>query len=92
MIADYQFGSDKLYKTENLTRVIEEVLKRLNFSHGWLRENPISVSIERDRFDIQAYRTKMKACSLLTEFPNIAEEWHPNKNKNLSPDMFKPRS
>lgn len=92
MIADYQFGSDVLYKTENLTRVIEEVLKRLNFSHGWLRENPIAVDIERDRFDIQEYRTKMKARSLLTEFPNIAEEWHPTRNKILSPEMFKPRS
>jgi hypothetical protein len=50
------------------------------------------VNIERDRYEIQEYRVAIKNDSLLAKFPHIAKEWHPTKNKNLSPDMLKPRS
>jgi len=92
MIADYQFGSDKLYEPKNLEHVIKEVLRRINFSNTWLIKCPIDVNIERDRYEIQKYRVDLKKDSLLVKFPQVAEEWHPTKNKNLSPSMFKPRS
>jgi Zn finger protein HypA/HybF involved in hydrogenase expression len=92
MIADYQFGVDGLYKIENLENVIIEILKRLNFSKRWPVVCPIDVNIGRDRFKIQAYRTALKDKTLLLEFPEISKEWHPTKNLQLSPSMFKPRS
>ena len=30
--------------------------------------------------------------TLLQDYPEIAKEWHPTKNHNLKPNMFKPRS
>jgi hypothetical protein len=91
-VADYQFGTDKLYEHKNLENVIKEILKRINFSNGWMMKCPVDVNIERDRFEIQNYRFNLKKDSLLDKFPQIAKEWHPTKNGNLMPSMFKPRS
>ena len=35
---------------------------------------------------------RLKKNSLINKFPHIAKEWHPTKNDNLTPSMFKPRS
>lgn len=91
-IADYQFGTNKLYEPKNLEYIIKEILKRINFSDGWMMKCPIDVNIERDRSEIQNYRLNLKKNSLLDKFPQIAREWHPTKNGNLMPSMFKPRS
>jgi len=92
MTADYQFSTEELYKPKNLERIIIEIIKRLNFSKGWLRACPIDVDLKRDRFEILKYRTDIRDRSLLTEFPDIAQEWHPSKNEGVTPAMFKPRS
>lgn len=95
LLSDVQhwlFGSDKLYKPKNLERVIKEILKRINFSETWLSKCPIDVNIDRDRYVIQKYRADLRKDSLLANFSSIAEEWHPTRNNNLSPEMFKPRS
>lgn len=92
MIADFQFGTDKLYEHKNLEKIIKEILKRINFSNGWMMKCPIDVNIKRDRFKIQNYRLNLKKDSLLEKFPQIAKEWHLVKNGNLMPSMFKPRS
>ncbi len=91
MIADYQYGSDKLYQPKNLEHVIKEILRRINFSINWLK-CPIDVNIERDRYKILKYRVSANNDSLFLKFPEIAEEWHPIKNGILTPGMFKPRS
>ena len=91
-IADYQFGTDKLFEHNNLEYIIIELLKRINFSSTWMIKCPIDVNIERDRFKIQNYRFEIKKGSLIDKFPHIAKEWHPTKNGNLTPNMFKPRS
>ena len=54
---------------------------------------PIDVNIERDRFDIyEQYIRIEKENSLAFLFPNLATEWHPTKNKALSPLHVTPGS
>jgi Zn finger protein HypA/HybF involved in hydrogenase expression len=90
--ADYQFSAEKLYEPKNLEIILVELLKRINFSSTWMIKCPIDINIERDKVEIQQYRTKIKKDSLFEKFPAIAREWHPLKNENLTPDMFKPYS
>lgn len=90
--ADYQWGTEKLYKHKNLEYIIKEVLRHINFSNGWMKKCPIDVNIERDRYEIQNYKLKLKKDSFLEKYPQIAKEWHPTKNGNLKPGMFKSRS
>ncbi len=91
-VADYQFGTNKLYEPKNLEYIIKEVFKRINFSDGWMMKCPVDVNIKRDKFEIENYRFNLKKGSLLDKFPQIAREWHPTKNGSLRPSMFKPRS
>lgn len=91
-IADHIFSTEKLYEPQNLERMIIYILKRINFSSTWLIKCPIDVNVERDRFEIQKYRPFLLKDSLLEKFPKIAEEWHPTKNGELKPNMFKPGS
>jgi len=88
-VADYQFQTDKLYEPKNLEHIIKEIIRRINFSNTWLIKCPIDVNIERDKYQIQNYRFTLKKYSLLDKFPQIAKEWHPTKNGNLTPGMFK---
>ena len=69
--ADYQFSGDKLYEPKNLEQVLDELIKRINFTDGWLRQNPIDINIERDRINIQQYRTAYKFDSLAEKFPQL---------------------
>ena len=91
--ADYSFGVENLYEPKNLEKVIAELLRRINLLFKIrIIEYPVDVNIERDRFEIQNFRTKIKKESLLQKYPEIAKEWHPTKNGKLTPDLFKPRS
>lgn len=91
-IADEQLGGmQDLYKAENLEYVIIEFLKMINYSEYWLIKCPVDVNIERDRQKILQYKTVLKN-SFQDEYPEIAKEWHPTKNGNLKPNMFKPHS
>ena len=47
-----------------------------------------SVNIKRDRFKILNYLKNSKD-SFGYKFPELALEWHPNKNEKLTPYMFK---
>ena len=35
---------------------------------------------------------EMEKRSLASEYPDIAKEWHPTKNKDITPDMVAPKS
>ena len=51
------------------------------------------VDIDRDRIDIlENYITNEKAESFFVLYPQIAKEWHPTKNGNISPAMVAPNS
>lgn len=91
-IADYMYSTENLYQPKALTKILTEILRRINFSSSWLHQCPVDINIERDRFEIQQYRTIIKSNSLEEQYPDIATEWHPNKNQNLTPRMFPPGS
>lgn len=70
----YDFGS--------LSEVISEFLSDL------LKED-ITVDVEADKLDIyDLFITTKKENSVAVKYPEIAKEWHPTKNGNLTPDMF----
>ena len=88
-IADYQWCRKDLYKPENLEFIITELLRHINFSSTWLMHCPIDVNIERDKKEILKYKYELNKDSLQDKFPEIAKEWHPTKNGDLKPNMFK---
>ena len=62
-----------------LEKLIIEVLLKLGIN--------ADVNIERDRqFIFSQYILKEKENSLAIKYPNIAKEWHPTKNGNLTPN------
>ena len=53
-----------------------------------LNIHDVAIDIDRDRHDIyNAYIIQQKEQSLLAINPELAKEWHPIKNGNLTPDM-----
>ncbi len=89
----------KMWEHKQLEKVIIELIRSLDpCSNFWTRKNPrniyspISVNIERDRYEIQKNIILPTNNSLLYLHPNIAKEWHPVLNKNLSPSQVKPHS
>ena len=86
--ADYEYNTDKMHKTKNLENIIRTVLSHLDFSCKVLK-HPIDVNIERDRIKIlDMYKSKQKRNSLAITHPEIAKEWHPTKNGDLTPNKF----
>lgn len=54
---------------------------------------PDDIDSERNRIIIEeGYLSALKQNSISAQNPALAKEWHPNKNGNLSPDMFQPHS
>ena len=89
-LADYIFSSDDFESEEGFTQVIHMVLERISLT-GMYRLNPIDVNLSRDRFEIMEYANAIKE-SFEDRNPELAKEWHPTKNHNLQPNMFKPKS
>ena len=85
-IADYQLCRENLYEQPILEHTIQLLLEHLNFSGIGC---PINVNIKRDRQEILQYKKELNKDSLLNKFPEIAKEWHPTKNGDLKPNMFK---
>ena len=53
----------------------------------------VDVNIQRDRLLIEeSYKLDNLANSLDKKYPNLAKEWHPTKNHNLTPDKYSPGS
>jgi DNA-directed RNA polymerase subunit RPC12/RpoP len=85
-IADTQFCRDRLYEHSTLEHTIQLLLERLNFKGIGC---PLDVNIERDKYEILKYKYELKKDTLLDKFPDVAREWHPTKNGELKPSMFK---
>ena len=67
---------------DELSLAISKILQHLSV------EEP-NIDIARDRTIIlNNYINQRKKNSLLIMYPNVAQEWHPSKNGNLSPDLF----
>ena len=88
-IADIQICREKMYEYPILENTIKELLKYINFNKA---KPYIDVNIKRDKQKILQYKTILNKNTLQDKYPNIAKEWHHTKNKNLRPNMFKPRS
>ena len=67
--------------SESLNKVIINVLNYLN-------ANDIAVDTESDSAKIlEQYASKKYNNSLLAVYPEVAAEWHPTKNGNLTPEQ-----
>ena len=77
-------GSINLFREENSSVAsLENVLKRLFL----LLNVKVNINIERDRQEIYSqYIKSVKENSLAVKFPEIAKEWHPTKNGNITPE------
>ena len=89
--ADYTF-----YVKEDDTYALENFIRNFYYGYYSNRIGPfvdwasifLSVNIERDRYEILDYLNKIDS-SFADEFPEVAKEWHPTKNRNSLPGMFK---
>lgn len=98
-IADECICIPDLYKQENLDTFIPRILHKLDISISRFfgNQKPMfpsyDVDIKRDKVKIlNEYRTEYKKGSFGELYPEIAKEWHPTKNEELTPYMFKPMS
>ena len=79
-IADGTFIRSKPYNYETL----DSVLKELFFNMGLT----IEVDTFADALNIrELYYTSLLKSSLSILYPEIAKEWHPDKNRAITPDM-----
>lgn len=85
-IADYMIGMKDLYRHKNLEFALRQLLIKLNL----YKPLPVNlINLNRDRSKILEYRKASISDSLVVVRPDIAMEWHPTKNGNLLPNMFK---
>lgn len=86
-IADYEIGVVELNGKISLDATVREVVRFINFSR-----KHIDINLHQDELKIkEKYLCKPKD-SLVSKYPDVAKQWHPTKNGNLTPDMFKPGS
>lgn len=93
-IADEIFHIDKLDNRKQLELLIRYVLDQIDpKSNFWTRKDGtlhtvVDVNIVRDEAKIRRYMTDIKD-SLQDCYPDIAAEWHPSRNGDLTPSKFK---
>lgn len=98
--ADSTLGIDgRMYEHDKLEQVIRVLLDEIDpDSNMWTRKNPfhfhsdVDINIKRDEMEIRKYMTKLNGKSLLDKYPDLAKEWHPTLNGDLTPDKIKPKS
>lgn len=62
-------------------------------SNFWSRKIPshvhstVAIDLQKDQFKIMKYATPLTEKSLAVLRPDLAKEWHPIKNEDLTPDM-----
>ena len=97
--ADECFIFPDLYRAKKLDYIIPKLLNKLdtkivdiyNINNTWIKN--YDVNIKRDRIKIlSCFATQHKKDSFAEKCSEIAKEWHPTKNENLTPYMFKPHS
>ena len=88
MTADYIWARNDLYTIGILELTLREVLRRLTFLKVGRFQYLVDVIVERDRYEILQFHNSIRKNSLLDDYPQIASEWHPEKNGNLYSNMF----
>ena len=81
-----------LYRNDNSLTSLEDIIKELlNLIVPYSKE--IDINIKRDRLEIyKLLELSEKKNSLLTAYPDIARQFHPNKNAGLCANLFMPYS
>ena len=82
---DYSFTYEKLYE-DNLPIAIYDLIKFLTFKMHF--QMNIDIDINRDRNEILRNMQIDKKDSILITHPEIAAEWHPTLNGDMSPSNF----
>ncbi len=87
-----------MYEKKHLAKVIRFLLDQIDpESNPWTRRKPIfhsrvDINLDRDELEIRSYMTNIKGKSLADKFPELAKEWHPTRNGQLTPQKVKPGS
>ena len=89
------FADYTLFLKEDNEAELNKLIQNLYFRLSDTCLNPCAlwsdtislVDIKRDRYEILSYLYEQKN-SFAEEYPNLIKEWHPTKNKNLTPKMF----
>lgn len=87
-----------MFEKEYLTKTIRYLLDKIDpESNMWTRKKPIfhsrvDINLDRDEAEIRKYMTTIKNGSLGELNPELAKEWHPNKNGDVTPYKIKPHS
>ena len=90
-IADYQFEVNNINPKKDLDKIINVVLKHLSVKQSVIEQ--VHIDTKKDRFKIlNMMNIVQKKNSLAEKHPELAKEWHPIKNGNLTPYMFMPGS
>lgn len=94
MTADRVYHMEKLDDRKVLEQLIRHILDEIDpNSNFWTRKNAshihsnIVVDLQKDQFKITEYAARVKERSLAALRPDLAVEWHPSKNENVTPDM-----
>ena len=87
---DFEISRCNLYEYKVLEPTIKFLLDKLTFlTRDNFGYNSYDVNIKRDKQEILQYKKVLKVDSLQEKYPEISKEWHPTKNGNLKPNMFK---
>lgn len=87
-----------MYEKKNLAKAIRLLLDKIDpESNPWTRRKPIfhskvDINIDRDEAEIRRYMVKIRQGSFAEQYPELAKEWHPTKNGEMTPDKMKPHS
>lgn len=97
--ADYAWHMDNLEDKNQLSMMIRHILDKLDpLANFWTRRritdihSLVDIDVKRDEFKIRRYMQDLKSENLLGYCPELAKEWHYEKNNGLTPQMFKPGS
>lgn len=88
-IADDIFTMSDFYDKYQFVQLIHVILSRISFNPYYFK--PLNIDLDRDRFEIIKCANNLKN-TFASVYPMLAKEWHPSRNNNLLPTMFKPKS
>jgi len=87
-----------MHEKKYLAQTIRFLLDRIDpESNPWTRTKSIfhsrvDIDLDRDEADIRKYMTTKKDGSFGELYPELARDWHPYKNGDVTPNKVKPHS
>lgn len=87
-----------MHEKKYLAKTIRFLLDRIDpESNAWARKkavfhSKVDINLDRDEADIRKYMTTIKDGAFGDLYPELAREWHPDKNGDITPYKVKPHS